>query len=393
LTFVCDNWSALEKPDMKAILDKLKLLTHGQFRIEALSMATESLAVSSNMKVKYLCGGLDTNEWKEWQTKLHYGKLAAPGQQQEKDKQKQELKEIEELTGLIPLYLQYFQADHGTFELAKTKFMKDINCGMGSLYTHLEDKLNDALRVDKARALQVMASCLSERPQAGRPPFKFYSQLYFYYDEETEALIPISLYVRKAAAVVYHEVLKQQYLDSLDASWVSSGLNSKNASVKGFAFEEYCLGRIAHDVKILECKNVVAGDVKVELFDTPPSQLSLDKRGWTLWWPSKWNYRQDAVLRGKDISAAKADGTEKKRARVGCDLLIAIQVTLESPQSHKKSLDFFSAGVDYKRWSSASDANIERIFVWMVPSTQVNKNQPAHPGGVNFAQRVISVEV
>lgn len=160
-----------------------------------------------------------------------------------------------------------------------------------------------------------------------------------------------------------------------------------NAVMKGFAYEQFHIAKILGDVdarRVILGMDVGAGIAdKVFSGDYPDSfALNTKKNTATLFRPRKYNLRYvDCVVR-------HVDGT-------GAVTITAIQITLQTPHDHEKSLGFYlnvhDGMADCCRYQHTSDKKNKTTheFVWIVPHDATAPGNPPKCT-VSFSQYVIS---
>jgi hypothetical protein len=311
-------------------------------------------------------GGLNDDEWAEWRNLLPVQYHDEPSK----------VEELERLTGRVPVYLDFFhRCTAPTWPLAVDLYLRDEDRGAGRIYMHLYEfslSIFDSKKKTKKKDyLTLMSDALLERPSSVETIYDLFDQRYFF---ESEGIVkPISDLVRRIMAKILRKVKQEDYFESLTRAWVANGLKSPNPSVKGFAYEEYVLTKIVRRASFLSDKLEGVTEVDVKFFgDGPPSKKMLEELNdkFVLWWPKQWNHKHfDAIVRGPftdgvtDRNKPKKQKTEKpQRLLVG-----PIQVTLQTPEQHRSSLEFWRE--DYKNWLLPSDdpARTDLIMFWVVP--------------------------
>ena len=263
-------------------------------------------------------GGLTQEEWGVWQEKfLHVG--ARPSTQAEKD-------ELSALTGLVPLYLQFWNQDvkdTDTFETVRDRFL--ASCG-NTIQVNLRNFTDDVTK--KPKHIAMMAAAIGGT--TADVDRNLFDQRYFYVTrKEPRNIIPISelvcvcgldllgipyvvclfvccfgffigspfRQVRHGMATVLRETHREQFFSTLTPQWVCDALKTANSnpSVRGFAFEQYAIATLARYPSMI-CP--VGDTVKIEHFEGTGPPTSLNDKDAVLYIPKRWNYKHiDCLLR------------------------------------------------------------------------------------------------
>ena len=337
----------------------------------------------------YLYGGLTKNEWETWKITSRlpfYRELS-------KD---DELKIIF-LTGLVPQSLsliEKFYKKYPNDDNALSKAFQTFENELApAIFNELAASSNDLIASSNgfiapsrgARSyvarmayaiVDTHASCLSSMT-----PF---DHRYFYRDS-SGVLRAVSGLVRRAMRTYLEIVYDDDYYVFLTSKWILSVLETNNPIVKDFAFELYALQQIAKypskfiDVPLASCDIVrFSGDT--------PLRMTLNRKGLTIFIPLKYNRKYvDAVLRyvhpscHKSRKRKKSNQNEDEQVKVE---IYAVQITLQSFQSRKESLDFFKKGGDYASYEF-DDEQVDRCMLWV--SAQLPGIDPAQLPGIDPA--------
>jgi len=271
-----------------------------------------------------------------------------------------------DMTGMIPLYVK-ITCSYGLEDAddAIRKFLYDYGpCAGKWIRTAIYEYSIETIKQGKKdEYIKVMTAAI------GGLNFDNFASIYShrFFFIKNDKLEPTCGVVRFFTAVV----LKNDLLGNLTEGWVMKvwDSNQTNPSMKGFAFEMYGLAfmsRNFHDILRQNLLNApqVKPAIQIIYFegDYPLLRdLNVQPGTCVLFWPIKWNLRSiDAVLRW-----VFPDGAIH---------IIYIQLTLNNPSTHTKSLriytDIHDGKTDSQRYEAATDGDsVNHMMLWLLPST------------------------
>lgn len=299
----------------------------------------------------------------------------------------------------------------------------------GWILDHLKKFVGQTLARKEIAHLSTKSIVLTEmvklfKGDAGSVTCDLYDHRYFR-QVDNMTVRPICGFVR----VIYEGVLRKEQVDNAaftllqEFKWYSRVANRGNPSERGFALESFfiaCLSDAAFVTKVVNgapegvIALIASSAIKVVHFEQNfPAREELSTSGCTAYVPDKWNLRHvDLVLR---IVLEKLT------------FICAMQITLQSPQEHRSSLDFYTRPYkinqkdpdevpqcDYSRYETASEAangSATHQLVWVLlhdpnavdvevtlpvppvpPATRSNASQ-RFKRNLNFAQQVVDLEI
>ncbi len=380
LLFVYDDWNycvfeeAITKKDQKKreiCADFLDNLAAGQYCIRAVS-AGSILArpfSGSNPPIRLsLNGGLTPREWRFWKSRSSCPVVRDLVEGSEDDLR------IADFTGLIPFNIKNFERteipeDGEVVDIIQYKM--DHFAGIGDIEKHiLEYPVSIKDPTFQAYHFALMIDSLAGKSNTNGP----YDYRYFF--EQDRRIIPVSGLVRKLEANHLAMTKLQHFHNELTPDWVIAGLKCNNKSVQGFAFEQFCLSMIYRSPSFLIPS--VKLPCSISYFEDP-SQLVLKQSECTLFWPKNyWYPKVDAVLRYANPAAKSTK-------------IIAIQVTLQDPNNHQQTLEFFHASYPKNASLFAMDDEVvEYSLVWILHKQYGKplRRYKRKDGDISFTQTV-----
>ena len=410
IVFIVDDWNYIiseekQLQNVNNIKDRykrmIKELVQNRFCIFAMSAGSEAMTstnkqnrVSSMGNTLYLYGGLTNGEWETWKNTSR-----SPFYQQLSPED--ELKLID-LTGLVPDYLSsidefYKQYAAGEDALSET-FSAFERYLAPTIYDDLAASSKKFMSVDKDIFVYQMAHAIVDT-RSNVLSVTLLDHRYFYSDS-AGVLRSVCGLVRRAMRKILEQTHKDDFYAILTPEWMMSALQTGNAIVRGFAFEVYAIRRIVeHPSIFINVASTPCNVVRFSLDSPPPSELNTE--GLTMFIPVKFNHRYvDAVLRYvRPLSALpkkRKKGNQNVVERRTVEIY-AVQITLQSFQSHKKSLDFFKKGGDCARYELKGEL-VERCMLWVSAQLPgINAAIPVadadHSKSEPFSQHVNLIEI
>ena len=409
IVFIVDDWNYIiseekQLQNVNNIKDRykemIKELVQNRFCIFAMSAGSEAMTsanrqnnVSSMGNTLYLYGGLTNVEWETWKnTSL------SPFYQQLSPED--ELKLID-LTGLVPDYLRLLEKHYkkyaGYEDALSETFIAFEDDLAPTIYDNLAASSKKFVSMNKTKFMYQMAraivdSCLIHLSVT------LLDHRYFYHDSGG-VLRSVCGLVRRAMRIILEETHRDEFYALLTPEWMMSALQTGNAVVRGFAFEVYAILRIVeHPSIFINVTSIPCNVVRFE-YDTPASS-QLNTEGLIMFIPMKFNHRYvDAVLRYVRPCALpkkRKKGNQNVAERRAVEIY-AVQITLQSFQSHKKSLDFFKKGGDCARYELKGEL-VERCMLWVSAQLPgINAAIPVadadHSKSEPFSQHVNLIEI
>ena len=184
-------------------------------------------------------------------------------------------------------------------------------------------------------------------------------------------------------ATILRSHAQEKFFSNLTRDWVVGALQNSNPSVKGFAFKQYAIAKLAQNPSMIDDG---LQNVEIKLFrDEKPN--SLNEEGAVLYIPTRWNYpRIDCLLRNVMY--------KKRKTEVGFVehtlFLFPIQITLGELTKHADSLDFCRED-NVKIWLGNNDRNMTSIhFIWVTNHDEAKAPQSKY---LPIEQKVIKLNL
>ncbi|CAG8622720.1 10701_t:CDS:2 [Funneliformis caledonium] len=361
LYFIIDQVNALDGDDT-GITPQTKIEIRGIInKIRNIHFCIKSASANNEWALRYkrkqtneikmaLYGGLKEDEMLEWW--VRHGHLL------DHDERENQMKEIEDITGCVPLFLRYFLESYNdnsdeTFDFRKNHLIENLE---SIIKPNLDQfSLNKfVIKYDQNRYVEVMTSFMTNTKL---PIHKEddYDHRYFYVKRKTRYdRYEVGHYICGLTRNYIAEFLYERSRMNVftDVKWINSMKMFKdNPSVLGFFMEKACIASISKYGLMVD-KSSFKPD-RTEFFS---SEIAVREKTCTFFIPYIWNH--DAI-----------DGLlllhKKEKKSIDSVHVIPIQVTITKPSKHSDSEQKFFDGAWKKLKLANYGENVKVSFVWI----------------------------